>query len=214
MWSRRAPTGYSENDARFYYEREQLPEVQVHIQRMQKKNYIGSQKRLPKQTRNILVRKERNLFKTAGLIWMKRTTTTSIIHGHYRCHVLLCQCRTCVHSHSPSSTTPHIADHDDRWMCQSTHGNDKNEYSSHEQRAFINNKRNKIVRKIQKKIDKHIQKISIPVILHLPFGLPQYSYKTNTFGQKSRTHEICWEHNTFGSSNRVALHLSARPCNP
>jgi len=38
MCYRRAPTVYSENDARFYYEREQLPEVQVHIQRMQKKN--------------------------------------------------------------------------------------------------------------------------------------------------------------------------------
>ena len=37
MCYRRAPTGYSENDARFYYEREQLREVQVHIQRTQKK---------------------------------------------------------------------------------------------------------------------------------------------------------------------------------
>jgi len=42
-------------------------------------------------------------------------------------------------------------------MCQSTHGNDKNEYSSHEKRAFINKKRNKIVRKFEKKLDKHIQ---------------------------------------------------------
>ena len=157
MCCRRAPAGYSENDARFYYEREQLPEVQVHIQRTQKKNYIGSQKRLPKQTRNILVMKERNLFKTAGLIRMKRTTTTSIIHGHYHCHVLLCQCRTCVHPHSPFLTTPHIADHEDWWMCQFTHGNDKNEYSSHEKRVFINKKRNKIVRKFEKKLDKHIQ---------------------------------------------------------
>ena len=99
-------------------------------------------------------------------------------------------------------------------MCQFTHGNDKNEYSSHEKRVFINKKRNKIVRKFEKKLDKHIQKVSINVILHLPFGLPQYSYKTNTSGQKSRTHEICWEHNASGNSFRVALHLSAIPCNP
>ena len=99
-------------------------------------------------------------------------------------------------------------------MCQSTHGNDKNEYLSPEMRAFKNKKRNKIVRKIIKKLDKYIKKTSIPVILNLLFGLPQYSYKTNTSGQKSRTHEICWEHNASGSSNRVALHLSARPCNP
>ena len=79
-------------------------------------------------------------------------------------------------------------------MCQSTHGNDKNEYSSPEMRAFINKKQNKIVRKV-KKLDKNIKKISIPVILHLTFGLSQYSYKTNTSGQKSRTHEICGEHN-------------------
>ena len=114
------------------------------------KYYIGSQKRLPKQTRNILVVKEPNLFKTAGLIRMKWTTTTSIIHGQYRCHVLLCQCQTCIHHHPPSSTTPHIADHDDWWMCQSTHGNDKNEYLSPEMRAFIKKKRNKSVRKNQK----------------------------------------------------------------
>ena len=37
MCYHRAPTGYSENDAQFYYKREQLPEVQVHIQRAQKK---------------------------------------------------------------------------------------------------------------------------------------------------------------------------------
>jgi len=37
MCYRLAPTGYSVNDARFYYEREQLLEVQVHIQRPQKK---------------------------------------------------------------------------------------------------------------------------------------------------------------------------------
>jgi len=120
-----------------------------------KKYYIGSQKRLPKQTRSILVGKDHNLFKTAWLIRMKRTTTTSITYGHYRYHVLLCQCRTCVHSHSPSLTTPHIANHDDWWMCQSTHGNDKNEYSSPEMRAFINKKQNKIVRKVKKTRQKY-----------------------------------------------------------
>ena len=90
MCYRRATAGYSENDARFYYELEQLSELQrVHIQSMQKKNYIESQKRLPKQTHNILVGKEPNLFKTVGLIRMKRTTMMSIIHGQYHCHILL-----------------------------------------------------------------------------------------------------------------------------
>ena len=51
------------------------------------------------------------------------------------------------------------------------------------------------------------------MILHLLFALPRYSYKTNIFGQKSRIHEIRWEHNASGNSNRVALHLSAIPCN-
>ena len=40
MCYRRAPTGYSENDAQFYYEREQLLEVQVHIQRAKKKKIL------------------------------------------------------------------------------------------------------------------------------------------------------------------------------
>ena len=94
-------------------------------------------------------------------------------------------------------------------MCQSTHGNDRNEYSSPEMRAFINKKRNKIIRNIQKKTRQtYSKKIAIP------FGLPQCSYKTNTSGQKSHTHEICWEHNASDTNNRVALHLSAIPCNP
>ena len=46
----------------------------THTKHAEKKYYIGSQKRLPKQTRNILVGKEPNLFKTVGLIRMKRTT--------------------------------------------------------------------------------------------------------------------------------------------
>ena len=37
MCYRRAPTGYSENDAQFYYEREQLPELRVHMQSTQNK---------------------------------------------------------------------------------------------------------------------------------------------------------------------------------
>ena len=38
MCYRRATAGYSENDAQFYYEREQLRELQrVHIQRTQNK---------------------------------------------------------------------------------------------------------------------------------------------------------------------------------
>ena len=37
MCYRRAPAGYSENDARFYYEWEQLPELRVHMQSMQNK---------------------------------------------------------------------------------------------------------------------------------------------------------------------------------
>ena len=37
MCYRRAPTGYSANDAWFYYEREQLPELRVHMQSMQNK---------------------------------------------------------------------------------------------------------------------------------------------------------------------------------
>jgi len=38
MCYRRAPAGYSENDAQFYYEREQLPELQrVHIENTQNK---------------------------------------------------------------------------------------------------------------------------------------------------------------------------------
>ena len=92
----------------------------THTKHAEKKYYIGSQKRLPKQTRNILVGKEPNLFKTVGLIRMKWTTMTSIIHGQYHCHVLLCQCRTCVHHHPPSSTTPHIANHE-RLMDVSIH---------------------------------------------------------------------------------------------
>ena len=50
-------------------------------------------------------------------------------------------------------------------------------------------------------------------MLHLFFRLPRYSCNTNTSGQKSRNHEICSEHNAFGNSNRVALHLSAIPYN-
>ena len=50
-------------------------------------------------------------------------------------------------------------------------------------------------------------------MLHLFFGLRRYSCNTNISGQKSRNHEICSEHNAFGNSNLVALHLSAIPCN-
>ena len=49
-------------------------------------------------------------------------------------------------------------------------------------------------------------------MLYLFFGLPRYSCNTNISGQKSRNHEICSEHNVFGNSNLVALHLSAIPC--
>ena len=80
---------------------------------------------------------------------MKRSSTTSIIHGQYPYHVqpvlLSCAC-TCVHHHPPSSTTPYIADHDEWSMCQSTYGNDTNEYASHHQRAFVNRKRNKFIK--------------------------------------------------------------------
>ena len=52
------------DNARFYYKREQPPELQrVHIESTQKKYYIRTQKRPPKQTRNILVRNEHNLFR-------------------------------------------------------------------------------------------------------------------------------------------------------
>jgi len=147
---------------------------------------------------------------------MKRSSTTSIIHGQYPYHVLpvlLSRARTCVHHHPPSSTTPYIADHDEWSTCQSTHGNDTNEYASHHQRAFVNKKQNKFIKNNKNTRQTYLKIRSIHVILHLLFGLPRYSYKTNTSVKKSRNHEICSEHNTSGNSNRVALHLSAIPCN-
>ena len=59
-----ATAGYSENDARFYYEREQLPELRVHMQSTQNKILHREPEEASKQTRTILVGKEPNLFKT------------------------------------------------------------------------------------------------------------------------------------------------------
>ena len=81
---------------------------------------------------------------------MKQSSTTSIIYGQYPYHIppiLLSHTRSCVHLHPPSSTTPYIADHDEWSTCQSTHGSDTNECASHHQRAFINKKRNKFIKK-------------------------------------------------------------------
>jgi len=80
---------------------------------------------------------------------MRRSSTTSIIHGQYPYHippVLLSRARSCVHLHPPSSTTPYIADHDEWSTCQSTHGNDTNEYACHHQRTVANKKRFKIIK--------------------------------------------------------------------
>ena len=145
---------------------------------------------------------------------MRRSTTTSIIHGQYSYHVppcLLSRARSCVHLHPPSSTTPYITDHDEWSTCQSTHGNDNNEYACYQHCSFINKKWNKLFRKNR---NKHLTNMfKKKKSIHVLFGLPRHSYKTNTSGQKSRSHEICWEHNPSGNSNRVALHLSATPCN-
>ena len=79
---------------------------------------------------------------------MRRSSTTSIIHGQYPYHVppcLLLRARSYTHLHPPS-TTPYIADHDEWSTCQSNHGNDTNEYACHPQRTFASKKRFKIIK--------------------------------------------------------------------
>ena len=89
------------------------------------------------------------LIQTARFILMRRSSTTSIIHGQYPYHVpscLLLRARSYTHLHPPSSTTPYIADHDEWSTCQSTLENDTNEYVCHHQRTFTNKKRFKIIK--------------------------------------------------------------------
>ena len=89
------------------------------------------------------------LIQTARFILMRRSTTTSIIHGQYPYRVppcLLSRARSCVYLHPSFSTTPYIADHDEWSMCQSTHVNDTNEYACHHQHTFAIKKRFKIIK--------------------------------------------------------------------